>query len=85
MAATDGLSSAFETTRQFIALATGALTFTVTFADKFKIGEDLAVPLSLLLAWGAYFGVVLFGAFTLMAITGTLATRAFLLNPAQIR
>ena len=76
MAATNGLGSAFETTKQFIALATGALTITITFADKFKIGDTaLSVPLSLRFAWCAYFGVILFGAFTLMAITGTIEAK----------
>ena len=73
MAEKQGLKGALDTTKQFIVLATGILTITITFADKFKVADaDLAVPVALKVAWGACFAVILFGILTLMAITGTL-------------
>lgn len=73
MAERYGLKGALDTTKQFIVLATGILTITITFADKFKgSGDDLQVPCALKFAWGAYVSVILFGVLTLMAITGTL-------------
>jgi hypothetical protein len=68
-----GLQAALDTTKQFIALATGILTITITFADKFRgTGSDLSVPTTLEVAWILYVAVVLAGILTLMAITGTL-------------
>ncbi len=63
---------AYETTKQFIALATGILTITITFADKFRIStEVLIVPLVLKWAWICLGAVIFFSVWTLMAITGS--------------
>ena len=73
MAEHQGLKGALDTTKQFIVLATGILTITITFADKFRIeGTSLSVPGTLKTAWVGYLLVIVFAAWTLMAVTGTL-------------
>lgn len=74
MATTDGLKAAADTTKQIITLSTGIIALTVTFAKEFKpANTDLTVPASLEYAW-LFFGLcLLFGVWTLMAITGSLS------------
>lgn len=73
---TEGLKSASDTSKQFISLSTGLIALTVTFADKFSAKNDglLVIPELLKMAWGSYALVILTGAWTLMAITGSLNT-----------
>lgn len=70
----DGLKSALETSKQVIALSTGALTITVTFIDKIvQPGETEArFPGPLKGGWIAFGIAMFFAVWTLMAITGTL-------------
>ena len=70
---TSGLDRAYETTKQVITLSTGIIALTVTFAKEFKVSDtDLTVPFSLKISWLFYCASVIFGVWTLMAITGTL-------------
>ena len=70
---TKGLDRAYETTKQVITLSTGIIALTVTFAKEFKVSDtDLSVPLSLKISWLLYCAALVFGVWTLMAITGTL-------------
>ena len=70
---TSGLDRAYETTKQIITLSTGIIALTVTFAKEFKTSDtDRTVPLSLKISWLLYCASVIFGVWTLMAITGTL-------------
>ena len=70
---TTGLDRAYETTKQVITLSTGIIALTVTFAKEFKVSAaDLTVPFSLKISWLLYCASVIFGVWTLMAITGTL-------------
>lgn len=68
-----GLDRAYETTKQVITLSTGIIALTVTFAKKFKASNtDLTVPFALKISWLLNCPSVIFGVWTLMAITGTL-------------
>jgi hypothetical protein len=68
-----GLDRAYETTKQVITLSTGIIALTVTFAKEFNVSESgLSVPVSLKISWLLYCASVIFGVWTLMAITGTL-------------
>jgi hypothetical protein len=58
-----------DLTKQVLALSTGILALTITFADKIKRGgwdELLSV------AWGLYIVAIIFGVFVLYALAGTL-------------
>ena len=66
MAALEGVKSAADTTKQFITLATGVLTLTITFSDKFGGGVG---KLPLFVAWLAFMFVIIRGTTTLMEIT----------------
>jgi hypothetical protein len=70
---TSGLDRAYETTKQVITLSTGIIALTVTFAKEFKVsnGDHLSVPWQLQVSWLLYCASVIFGVWTLMAITGT--------------
>ena len=70
---TKGLDRAYETTTQVITLSTAIIALTVTFASEFSVSDtDLSVPFSLKISWLLYCAAVIFGVWTLMAITGTL-------------
>lgn len=66
MTALEGVKSAADTTKQFITLATGVLTITITFSDKFGGGVG-KIPLGV--AWLAFMVVIIRGTATLMEIT----------------
>lgn len=72
----EGLKSAADLCKQVITLATGVITLTVTFIDKFgtPAAQGAAKPVSSLLygSWGAFAVSILFAMITLGAITGTL-------------
>ena len=67
----EGLKAAHETTKQVLTLTTGIATLTLTFAEKFKTGASLSVPMTLYWSWGLYALATLFGLWTLFAIVGT--------------
>ncbi|MEZ5070211.1 MAG: hypothetical protein R2751_04380 [Bacteroidales bacterium] len=70
---TDLIKKAFDfasdTTKQLITLATALIALSVTFHGNFSNQENNGL---LLWCWISYFGSVLFGIWTLMAMTGTL-------------
>lgn len=71
----EGFKASAEIAKQTIALATGAIAFTVTFLEKFtKTGSGTTVPppAGLYVAWALLGLSVLFAMWTLMALNGTL-------------
>lgn len=73
----EGLKASSEIAKQVIILCTGAVAFTVTFLDKFTVhakDEMPHLPFSLYVAWALFGLTILFSLWTLMAITGTLAS-----------
>lgn len=71
----EGLKASAEIAKQTIALATGAIAFTVTFLEKFtktNSGAAIAPPDELYAAWGLLGVSALCAMWTLMALNGTL-------------
>jgi hypothetical protein len=71
----EGLKAATEKTKQIITLATGVITITVTFLDKFgakAAGGVTVIPWPLFVAWGLLVIAIVAAVLTLGAITGTL-------------
>lgn len=66
--------SARDATKQFLTLATGIIALTITFSKDF-IGPDAHSKMLALLAWGMLLLSVLFGLWTLLALTGTLEAK----------
>ncbi|MEM6484622.1 MAG: hypothetical protein AAF662_06515 [Pseudomonadota bacterium] len=63
---------AAELVKQIIALSTGIIALTVTFAkDLFGVSEG-EIPTTLTAAWISLFLAIVFGVWALMAFTGTL-------------
>ena len=60
---------ASETTKQLITLSSALSALSITFKGNFNNNGN---PTLLLLCWTSFFISVLFGIFTLMALTGTL-------------
>ena len=71
---TEGLKSAADSAKQVITLSSGVVALTVTFAKEFKGPGTLTVLWELKLAWIFYGLTVLFGVWTLLAITGSLSS-----------
>ncbi|WP_373088277.1 hypothetical protein [Sneathiella sp.] len=70
-----GTEAASETTKQIVTLATGMIALSVTFAEKFKVGDGaITVPWQLPVSWLAFGATVFLGVWTLMAITGVVNT-----------
>jgi hypothetical protein len=63
---------ASDTTKQFITLSTAIIALTITFTKDIlgTVSED--TKLFLMAAWGFYIISIIFGVFTMMALTGTL-------------
>ena len=61
-----------DTTKQLITLATGIIALEITFAKEFVGTLSESVRLYALLSWLAFLLSVLFGVWTLLALTGTL-------------
>jgi hypothetical protein len=69
----EGLKAANTLTSQVITVAAGLVAFTVTFAEKFTpAGKPITLPPALKLSWLCFTVTIVFGFWTLMAITGTL-------------
>jgi len=60
---------ASETTKQLITLSTALIAISITFKGNFNQGGN---ETNLLICWISFFISVLFGIWTLMALTGTL-------------
>lgn len=72
----DGFSFAGDTVKQMIALSTGVIALTVTFASD-VFGDVSGTPEAVLVtAWSVYLLSILFGLWTLLALTGTLGANA---------
>jgi hypothetical protein len=65
-----------DTTKQLIALATGIIAFTITFSKDFIRPLDMADRILASLCWVMFLLSVLFGLWTLLALTGTLEPQA---------
>jgi len=73
----EGLKAAMDKTKQIVTLSTGVVTLSITFYDK--IGSEYNrsinvdhVPLSLKIAWILFGVTIVFGVWTMGAITGVL-------------
>jgi hypothetical protein len=63
---------AAEVTKQLITLSTAIITITITFSKDLIIFADNSAKNYLLWAWILYIATVLFGIWTLLALTGSL-------------
>jgi hypothetical protein len=87
----EGLKAALETTKQVIALSTGVVALTVTFLEKIVQpvpGVAREVPGTLQVGWILFGLAIVFGVWTLLAITGSMnavdrKAREMPLNEAQ--
>jgi hypothetical protein len=61
-----------ETTKQLITLSTGIVTITLTFAKDILKVEQSANKIVLMLSWVFFLISIIFGVWTLMALTGEL-------------
>lgn len=61
-----------DTVRQFLTLATGIITLTITFLKSFVASVSDDVRLYVLCSWGLMLLSVFFGLISLMALTGSL-------------
>jgi len=72
----DATAKAFDfaqdVTKQVLTLATGILALTITFIKDFANHAPRAAEVLMGLSWVAYLVSVVFGLWTLMALTGTL-------------
>jgi hypothetical protein len=78
MALDDKVSKSFDfaqdVVKQLITLATAVLTITVTFLDKVLAPAPKGAKIMLGAGWLVYLVSILFGVFTLMTLSGKLAT-----------
>jgi hypothetical protein len=63
-----------DTAKHLVTLATGTIAFTVTFADDFLHAAKPTHPKLVVTAWIALLGSVVFGQWSLMALTGRLTS-----------
>ena len=75
---------ASETTKQILRLSTGIIALTITFSKDFVHQVPAKAVTFLVWAWLAYLLSILFGIWTLMALTGTLQPKADAANPPRI-
>lgn len=61
-----------DTTKQLITLSTAIIAFTVTFAKDFLGETDDFGRLLVIVSWVSFLVSVIFGVWTLLALTGTL-------------
>lgn len=74
-----------DTTKQLMTLATGILTLTVSFV-KFVSGSVVSgAEVPLVGAWVLYLGSIVFGMWTMLALTGTLQPKVIGDTPLTIR
>lgn len=63
---------ASDSTKQLITLATGIVALTITFSKDILGGVDFGPRLLLMMAWSVYLVSIIFGVWTLLALTGSL-------------
>lgn len=71
----EGPKAELETAKQIITLSTGAIAFTVTFMEKFRLlgeGSTIELPTALYCAWVTFGFAVAFALWHLMALNGTI-------------
>jgi hypothetical protein len=68
---------AADVTKQLITLSTGIVGATITFFNFLSTDVPDSTRRRLFYAWCAYFMAIVFGIWTLLALTGSLSTRAF--------
>jgi hypothetical protein len=61
-----------ESTKQMITLATGVIALTITFSKDIAGSVDQSARAFMLLSWIAFLVSVVFGVWTMLALTGTL-------------
>ena len=83
-AAKKAFDFASETTKQILRLSTGIIALTITFSKDFVHQVPAKAVTFLVWAWLAYLLSILFGIWTLMALTGTLQPKADAANPPRI-
>jgi hypothetical protein len=71
------LDFASDLAKQLITLSTGILAITITFSKDIVKSPSTprAATITMLLAWGIYLFSIIFGIWTLMALTGELEPR----------
>lgn len=67
---------AASSAKEIIAFSTAVLTATATFAKDTFLAERRSLPVALGLSWLMYLVSILFGCWTLLALTGELASEA---------
>jgi hypothetical protein len=72
-----------ESSKQVISLSTGVIALSITFSKDFLQHVSSTARVFALWSWGAYLAAVLFGLWTLLALTGTLDAKAGV--PVSIR
>jgi len=83
-AAKKAFDFASETTKQILTLCTGIIALTITFSKDFVHQVPSGAIAFLVWAWLAYFTSIVFGIWTLMALTGTLQPKAGSVTPPRI-
>ena len=73
--AKDVFEAARDSTKQFLTLATGIIALTATFGGNFLSSAHTFYRFAALLAWFCLLFSVFFGLWTLLALTGTVASR----------
>jgi hypothetical protein len=61
-----------EVATQLISLSTGIIALTITFSKDFLASSSAGVRRLAVIGWGFYFVSLIFGVWTLMALTGNL-------------
>lgn len=76
---TENVKKAFdfaqESAKQFITLATGIIALSITFSKDFVQHVGPSARVLALVSWGTYLASVLFGLWTLLALTGSLEAK----------
>jgi hypothetical protein len=83
-AAKKAFDFASETTKQLLALSTGIIALTITFSKDFVHQVPARAVTFLVWAWLSYLMSIVFGIWTLMALTGTLQPKINTIAPPRI-
>lgn len=73
-----------DTTKQLMTLATGILTLTVSAVKFVTVTVVNSAKAPLIFAWGLYLLSIIFGMWTMLALTGTLQPKATDDSPPSI-
>ena len=84
MDALSGFNSANELAKQLITLATGILALSITFIKDVLKGDRKVVKWPLVVAWFMYFCCIVFGIWTMMAVTGSIFATVSDPNPTAM-